>query len=67
MGSPQRTSVEKTVHKVETHWLSAKEKVLGAVKKVMLTEFWDMKGPTTIDFLEKGSTVKSESYCQFQG
>ena len=36
-----------------------------SVKKVMLTVFLDMKGPITIDFLEKGATVNSASYCQF--
>ena len=34
------------------------------IKKVMLTDFWDIKGLITIDFLEKGATVKSASYCQ---
>ena len=29
-----------------------------SVKKVMLTVFWDMKGPITIDFNEKDATVK---------
>ena len=33
-------------------------------KKVMLTIFWDMKGPTIIDFLEKGGTVNSDSHHQ---
>ena len=28
-----------------------------SVKKVMLTVFRDMKGPITIDFLEKGATL----------
>lgn len=35
-----------------------------SVKKVMLTVFWDVKGPITISFLEKGTTVNSENYCQ---
>ena len=26
-------------------------------KKIILTVFWDMKGPITIDFFEKGTTV----------
>ena len=26
--------------------------------------FWDMKGPITIDFLEKGTTLNSSSYYQ---
>ena len=32
------------------------------VKKVMLTIFWDMKGPITIDFLEKDATVNIANY-----
>ena len=32
--------------------------------KVILTVFWDMKGPMTIDFIEKGATVNNASYCQ---
>ena len=31
-----------------------------SVKKVMLIVFWDI----TVDFLEKGATVNSASYCQ---
>ena len=34
-----------------------------SVKKVMLTVFLDMRDPITIDFLEKGETVNSASYC----
>ena len=37
-----------------------------SVKKVMLTVFWDMKGPITIDFLEKDATVNSASYSQLK-
>ena len=32
--------------------------------KVMRTVFWNMIGPITIDFLEKGATVNNISYCQ---
>ena len=39
-----------------------KEKVQDAVKKDMLTVFWDMKAPIPIDFLEKDATVDSASY-----
>ena len=46
----------KRVHQVETHWLSSEE---GHVV------FWDMKGPITIDFLEKAATANSSSYCLF--
>ena len=58
--------VEKTVDGVETHWLSGKKKFHAQqlTKNVMLTVFWDLKGPITIDFLEKGTTVNSASYCQ---
>ena len=38
--------------------------VLKSVKKVILTVFWQMKGPITIDFLEKGASINSTSYCQ---
>ena len=36
--------VEKTIHEVETCWLSSKEKVLGrgTVRKVGLIVFWNM-------------------------
>ena len=37
-----------------------------SIKKVLLTIFWDMKGPVTIDFLEKGVTVKNASYWEHQ-
>ena len=37
----------------------AKLNCLKSVKKVILTVFWDMKGPITVDFLEKGATVNS--------
>ena len=33
-----------------------------SVKKVMLTVFWYMKGPITIDFLEKCATVNNATY-----
>ena len=33
-----------------------------SVKKAMLTVFWYKKGFISIDFLEKGETVKSASY-----
>ena len=58
--------IEKTVHEVETHWQSGKEKVPGAAvskKQVMLTVFRDMKRPMTIDFLEKDVTLNGASYC----
>ena len=55
--------LKKTIQGVEIHWLSGKQKVL-PVKKVMLTEFWNMKGPSTIGFQEKSATVINAAYCQ---
>ena len=52
--------VEKTVHWVETHWLSDKVPDVA----VMLTVFWDMKVSISIDFLEKGATINGASYCR---
>ena len=69
MGLPQPTWVRKTVHGMEICWLSGKEKVPGAqsVKKVMLILFLDIKGPVSIDFLEKSATVYSSSNCLILG
>ena len=33
-------------------------------RKVMLTVFWDVQGPITISFFEKGSFVNSAHYCK---
>ena len=64
-GLPLRAWVEETVYRVETCWLSVKKEVPGAVgsKEVILTIFWDIKGPFTIDFLETGETINSASCC----
>ena len=35
-----------------------------SVKKVMLTEFWDMKGRIIIDFHKNGEIVNVASNCQ---
>ena len=66
MGLLLKAWAEKTVSGVETHWITCNEKVQGtaAVTKIMVTVFWDMKEPITVDFLEKGATVNSSSYCQ---
>ena len=57
--------VKKTIHGVETYSLIMKKFQLPqSVKKVMLTVFWEMKGPATIDFLQKGITVNSTSNCE---
>ena len=65
MSLPLWASVKKTVHAMEKQWLSGTEKVQEgvewSVKKVMLTVFQDMKGPITIDFLEKVAAVNSTS------
>ena len=34
------------------------------VKMMMLTGLWNMKGPITNDFPDKGVTVNSHSHCQ---
>ena len=64
MGLSLRARIENIVHEVETHWLSNKEKfqVQQSINKVMLTVFWNVKGPTSIDFREKGATVYSASF-----
>ena len=35
-----------------------------SVKKVILAVFWDMQGPTIIDFLEKDTTVNRTSIAK---
>ena len=35
-----------------------------SVEKAIGIDFWDTKGSITIDFLEKGAIVISDSYCQ---
>ena len=59
----------KTVHRVKKKpsLLYGKEKVPATIvrKKVMLTVSWEMKGPITIDFLEKDTTVNSATYTRF--
>ena len=45
---PEFAWVEKTVHEVEIHWLSSKEKVLGTVISKDYAVFSDMKRPLTI-------------------
>ena len=66
MGLPLHARVEKTVHEVETHWLSDRGKVLGTADNKeghAVTVFWNMKGPIIIDFLEKDTIENSTSYC----
>ena len=53
---PLWACIKKTLYGVETHWPSS--------KKIMITVFWDMKWPITIEFLKKEATVNSACYCQ---
>ena len=58
-GLPQLARIEKTVHRIEIHSLVKKMFwVQQSVKKILLTVFWGMKGPLTIDFLQKGCNCK---------
>ena len=58
--------VEKTVHEVETHWLSGKERVSGTVvsKEGDANHLLRHESTITTDFLEKGPTINSASNCQ---
>ena len=58
---------KKNVYSINTLTLELKKKfhVQWSVKKIMLTIFWHMQGPITIDFFEKGTTVNSAFSCQF--
>lgn len=40
-----------------------KPKTQASAGKVMLTAFWDAEGVVHIEFLQKGSTINSDSYC----
>ena len=51
MDSLLQAWVKKTIHWVKTHWLSGKDKVLCAVVSK------DKRGPTNVNFLEKGVSV----------
>ena len=65
MGLLQQAWMEKTFHGVQTYWLPGKEKKKFLTQQLvnkMLIVFWGMKGPITINFLEKGATVNSTSY-----
>lgn len=41
-----------------------KFKTTPSAGKIMLTIFWDHKGPILIEFMEKGTTITSNSYCE---
>ena len=47
-----------------TSLTKAKLKSQLAVGKVMLTVFWDIRGPATISFLQKGTSVNAENCCE---
>jgi len=40
-----------------------KFKIVPSAKKLMLTIFWDARGVLYMEFLTKGSTLNSNSYC----
>src|SRR6476469_8438797 len=40
-----------------------KAKALLSAKKVMASVFWDCKGVIMVDYLTKGETINSASYC----
>ena len=53
MALPQWGWVEKTVYGVETHWLSCKEKVLGAMVRKEGQSSGTWKDPLLLIFLKK--------------
>ena len=61
---PLQAWVEKTAHKVETHWFFIKEevRVQWSIKNVMSIVFCDLKVLIIIDFLGKGVTVNNALY-----
>ena len=65
MGFTLQAWVEKTVHEVETHWLSGKEKVPGVAisKEGDAISVLGHEGPTTGN-LKKGATINRVSCCQ---
>ena len=63
-----RAWVENTDYRLETYLPPVKKKFLEqrSVKKVILTVFWNMKEPITLDFLEKKvATINKAFYCLF--
>ena len=34
-----------------------------SVHKVMLTAFWDCRGPLVLDFMPRGATINADRYC----
>jgi hypothetical protein len=35
-----------------------------SVRKLMATVFWDRKGVLTVEFMQQGTTITSEVYCE---
>ena len=67
MGLPQRTWVEKTVHGIETHWLSGQENVPGtAVSKEghADTQLGNKMNDQSWFPWPKSVTLNSATYCQ---
>ena len=64
MGLQLRTWVEKQYMQCKHTEFPVKKKFQAqrSIKKIMLTVFWGMKGPITIDFLKNISAVNSDSY-----
>ena len=58
--------VKKTIHRVETHWLSGKKKVLGATvsKEGHANSLLGHERTNHLVSLKKGATINSASYCQ---
>ena len=69
LGLPLQAWVEKTIHAVEIHWLSGKEKVpSAAISKCHTDSLQTWKDPYIIDFLEKKCKCKQcFLFCQFLG
>ena len=65
IGLPFRAWVKKWFMEWKHTDFPVKKRLLAqqSVKKVMMTVFWDMKELPIINFLEKGATVNSVSYC----
>ena len=61
MSLPLLVLIEKTLHRMEIHWLSSKNifHVQWSEKKVMLTLFCVKEGSISTDFLQKGAAGKS--------
>jgi hypothetical protein len=34
-----------------------------SARKLMATDFWDRKGVLMVEFMQQGTTIKSEVYC----